>query len=139
MVETVRDRLKRVFGADHTVVQLSELLGVSYQAATKVYNGKGISIETAQRVAEKKPGLSPMWLMSGKGEPFAPSPPPAPSEPNGEAFKAPTPEELAFLNDYRVLLDADREHYRREIAAKAKQMNEHMARLMGNIKGKEKP
>lgn len=68
-----------------------------------------------------------------------PTAPPPPSASNGKPFSEPTKEEMAFLDDFRVLFDTDREHYRREIAEKATQMRSHMEKFMGKFKGKEKP
>ncbi len=140
MVETVLKRLEAITGRSSlSVVDLRELLGVTYQAAAKVYKGGGIALDTANNVAKKIPGLNPAWLMSGEGDRYLPKAPPAPSSPGADAFSAPTPEELALLKDFRALLDVDREHYRQEIAAKAGQMNEHWRKLLGDLKGKEKP
>lgn len=44
-----------------------------------------------------------------------------------------TPDEIAFLEDVRWLLDSDRERYRAEIANKAKEQREHMSKLMSKL------
>lgn len=71
-----------------------------------------------------RPGGGPVLLLQA---------PPAPAAPSG-AFNVMTPEELALLDDIRVLLDGDREHYRSEIAVKAAQMREHMQKLLQTMK-----
>lgn len=124
-----------------TRVAVRDMLGVSYQAAVKLENGGGLNRDNNNMVA-KKYGLNPDWLAHGKlpkmAVPTAPAaPPPAPASPVGP-FDIVTPDEMRFLDDFRRLLDSDRERYRNEIAEKASEMREHMEKLMGTYKGKEK-
>lgn len=140
MNETVWQRLESVMGVKPlTVVAVRDMLGVTYQAAVKLKNGGGLSRDNNNKVA-KKYGLNPDWLAHGKLPKLAlqaPVPPPAPASDNGP-FDAVTVEEQHFLDDFRRLLDSDRERYRAEISEKAAEMRKYMEKLMGNYKGKEK-
>lgn len=136
MVETLWKRLESVMGVHPlTVVAVRDALGISYQAAVKLSNGGNFSRDNNLRVA-KKYGVNPEWLASGKGPKLASHgtavPPPAPSA-GARPFGALTPDEMAFLEDFRALLDPDREHYRQEIGEKARAMNEHMAKVLKDI------
>ena len=74
MVKSALTRLMHVAGAKSlSVVQIRDLLGITYQAARKIHDGGGISIETAQRFAEKQPNVDAQWLATGKAA--NPSPP----------------------------------------------------------------
>ena len=55
-------------------------------------------------------------------------PPPSPSS-KQDPFGALTDEELRFLADFRILLDHDREHCRQQVAEKAQQMRDYLAKL----------
>ena len=79
------------------------------------------------------PGFDHWFDRPGSGPAIPLQVRPAPSAPTG-AFSALTVEEIAFLEDVRVLLDADLLHYRTEIAAKATQMREHMKKVMSGLK-----
>lgn len=79
------------------------------------------------------PGYTRWFDKPGSGPVLVVQVPPAPSAPTG-AFSALTADEMAFLDDVRVLLDSDREHYRSEIALKAAQMREHMEKLLQTMK-----
>lgn len=142
MKETVWQRLESVMGVKPlTRVAVRDLLGVSYQAAVKLENGGGLNRDNNNMVA-KKYGLNPEWLANGKlpkmATPQAPGvPPPAPATPAGP-FELVTPEEMRLLDDFRRLLDSDRDRYKQEIAEKAAEMRKHMEKIMGNYKGKEK-
>lgn len=140
MSETVWQRLEAVMGVKPlTVVAVRDMLGVSYQAAVKLKNGGGLSRDNNNKVA-KKYGLNPDWLAHGKLPKSAVQslpPPPAPASASGP-FEAVTLEEQRFLDDFRRLLDSDRERYRSEISEKAAEMRKHMEKLIGNYKGKEK-
>jgi hypothetical protein len=52
-------------------------------------------------------------------------------EPVGSVFHALTADEFKFLEDFRQLMDTDKEHYTEEIAIKAKAIREHIARVIG--------
>jgi transcriptional regulator with XRE-family HTH domain len=132
---------KRIREAMGTTPQaeFARALKVTDAAVTLWLNGetKSLKATTAAKI-EKQTGYSAQWIVTGEGpkrlkEPTAP---PAPAIPNGGAFDAPTPEEMAFLNDFRALLDSDREHYRNEIGVKAQAMREHMEKLLDSLKGK---
>lgn len=141
MVDTVWDRLESVMGVKPlTVVAVRDKLGVTYQAGVKLKKGGGLNLENNNRVA-KMYGLNPEWLASGKGPkmaaPPAHTPPSAPAAASGP-FNALTPDEERFLDDYRRLLDSDRERYRAEISTKATEMRQHMEKIMGGMKEKGK-
>lgn len=66
MVGRVIDRLNEAARRESlSVVDLRSLLGGSYQAAKKVFDGGGIKFETAVRAA-KLLNCDPQWLMTGK-------------------------------------------------------------------------
>jgi phage repressor protein C with HTH and peptisase S24 domain len=68
MVNRVIDRLCQVQGVEYLpVIEIKELLDVSYQGAKKIHDGGGISMATAMRAAEKMPTIEPLWLMTGVG------------------------------------------------------------------------
>ena len=68
MVNRVIDRLCQVQGVEHLpVIEIKELLDVSYQAAKKIHDGGGISMATAMRAAQSMPTIEPLWLMTGVG------------------------------------------------------------------------
>lgn len=83
------------------------------------------------------PGCAHWFDKPGKGPAAALLPPPGPAAPSG-AFNAITSDEQRLLNDIRVLMDSDREHYTAEIAAKAAQMREHMEKLLQQFGSKAK-
>lgn len=138
MSETVWQRLESVMGVKPlTVVAVRDMLGVTYQAAVKLKNGGGLSRDNNSKVA-KKYGLNPDWLAHGKLPKMAtalPVPPPAPASPLGP-FGLVTPEEQRFLDDFRTLMDSDRERYKAEISDKATELRKHMENLMLNFKVK---
>jgi hypothetical protein len=134
MVETVWHRLESIMGTKPlTVVALRDALGFSFQAAEKIRKGGGLGRENLLKVAHKYK-VDPTWLATGKGKRTldVPTPPPAPAAELGP-FDALTAEEIAFLEDFRWLLDSDRERYRSEIAAKAKELREHMGKVLGDL------
>lgn len=66
MVGHVIDRLKAAAQRESlSVVDVRKLLGGSYQAAKKVFDGGGIKFETAERAAQVL-NCDPHWLMTGK-------------------------------------------------------------------------
>jgi len=68
MVNRVIDRLCQVQGVEYLpVIEIKELLDVSYQAAKKIHDGGGISMATAMRAAQTMPTIEPLWLMTGVG------------------------------------------------------------------------
>lgn len=68
MVNRVIDRLCQVQGVEYLpVIEIKELLDVSYQAAKKIHDGGGISMATAMKAGEKMPSIEPLWLMTGVG------------------------------------------------------------------------
>lgn len=68
MVNRVIDRLCQVQGVEYLpVIEIKELLDVSYQAAKKIHDGGGISMATAMKAVEKMPSVEPLWLMTGVG------------------------------------------------------------------------
>jgi hypothetical protein len=135
MVQSVWHRLEELVAVKPlTVVAVRDLFGFSYQAAVKLHKGGGLGPENLLKVS-KKYGVSPEWLATGKGSKTptsAMTPPPAPSSGAGP-FSALTADEMAFLDDVRWLLDSDRERYRAEIAAKAKELREHMGKVMSTL------
>lgn len=137
MVETLWDRLGEVLGQQPLkVTRLKAVLGVSYQAAKKVKEGGGLNRDNVLLICGKY-GLNPDWLVSGKGPRNAASkiPPPAPPAAPSGPFDAITEEERELLDDFRRLLDTDREHYRVEIRAKAFAMREHLEKYLKQIGG----
>jgi hypothetical protein len=82
-------------------------------------NPKGVGPSLRRRLDEAYPGWSDM-------------------EPVGSVFHSLTADEFKFLEDYRQLMDADKEHYADEIAVKAKAIREHIARVIGPFKNGQK-
>lgn len=153
---TLQERLAEIFPAPlprGTQASIARLCQVSRPTVSAWFHlpEKVSSLERvhAELICEQyAPGISPAWLAEGRPPKHHKAarnverdlaPPPAPSSPSGKPFSAPTDDELAFLDDLRVLLDSDREKYIHEIAVKAMQMRAHMEKVMGSIKGKEKP
>ena len=58
----------------------------------------------------------------------AKTPPPSPAS-KEDPFGALTDEERKFLADFRILLDHDREQCRQQVAEKAQQMRDYLAKL----------
>lgn len=99
-------------------------------------NPKGVGPKIRRNLDAAYPGWSSLASAPPpKNEGPTPPPPSAPGHP----FRAPTEDEMRFLEDVRNLLDTDREHYVKEIAAKADQMRAHWVKIMSDLKGKEKP
>lgn len=68
MVNRVIDRLCQVQGVEYLpVIEIKELLDVSYQAAKKIHDGGGISMATAMKAGNTMPSIEPLWLMTGVG------------------------------------------------------------------------
>lgn len=59
-------------------------------------------------------------------------------EPVGSVFHALTEDEFHFLEDFRQLMDLDKEHYTAEIAAKAQAIREHVAKFIDPIRNGQK-
>ena len=55
-------------------------------------------------------------------------------EPVGSVFHALTADEFRFLEDFRQLMDLDKEHYTAEISAKAQAIREHVAKIIDPIR-----
>lgn len=96
-------------------------------------NPKGVGPKMRRALDKAFPGWSLPKSPSPKGA--VPAPPSSPGQP----FRVPTEDEMKFLDDVRALLDTDRDHYAKEIALKAQQMRDHFNKVIGGLKGKEKP
>jgi transcriptional regulator with XRE-family HTH domain len=117
------ERLKSAMSeAKVTTSQLAEALGVSFQAVRKVENGGRFSAKN-NAAAAKKLGVNSDWLATGNGPRKA-----------GEAATSNSTELdqklQQLLNDYQELMEDDQERFAREIAALAKKMRIHNARIL---------
>lgn len=154
-MSTLQHRLAELFpqprerGLQAAIQRLCKVKGATVSAWFNL-PGKVSTMERAYAeliCAKYNPNISPAWLAEGTlpkllgdgATPAAmrPAGPPAPSAPSG-AFNAITADEQRLLDDIRVLMDSDREHYTAEIAAKAAQMREHMEKLLQQFGSKAK-
>lgn len=82
-------------------------------------NPKGVGPNLRRRLDEAYPGWSDV-------------------EPVGSVFHSLTADEFKFLEDFRQLMDADKEHYTKEIAEKAQAIREHIERVIHPFKNGHK-
>jgi hypothetical protein len=105
-------------------------LNVSPQNMT-VWEKRGVSKAGAIKVQQLS-GYSATWILEGIGEAkmgeaaIAPTPP-------GTDFDAPTREELELLDNFRHMLDHDREELSAEIAKRAERARADIARYLSRM------
>lgn len=103
--------------------KLGRMLGYTDGAFVRqMIDGERAISEKTMAAVDRLPGCA------GWFEPPAPKTPPSPAA-SGDPFGALTPDEQRFLADFRILLDHDREHCRQQVAEKAEQMREYLAKL----------
>lgn len=111
--------LKRVKGQS----QVARLLNESPQTI-KNWETRGVSQPGAIK-AQAALGVNATWLLEGRGSMTSDG------AGSGESiFDAMTPEERDFLENFRTLTDHDRERYLGEIATKAQEMRNYLAKHM---------
>lgn len=117
--------LKKTVGASN----VARLLNESPQTL-KNWETRGVSRPGAIK-AQAAIGCSATWLLDGSGQmqPISPAPPP----PTGSVFEALTDDEVEMLNNYRAMMDDDRNELAAEMARRADRIRAHMAKVLPNL------
>lgn len=116
LIEWRKERLQALADAVGGKAELGRLLKHKSGAFVgQMLSGHRPISEKTVRAIEALPGRKG-WFARGGPQP--------------NIFEALTPEEQAFLDDFRTVTDADRKRYAGEIAARAEEMREYLAKHM---------
>lgn len=95
-METFKDRLVFLFGADTRATQIAKAIGMQYAGFTRIWeNGVIPKVETMVNI-QNATGCDLNWLLTGKGEPF-PTQAKKDTPPPDDALSTTFKERLAFL------------------------------------------